>query len=105
VLHYFDTCSLVHVKPVTGRTHQIRVHFSAIGHSLLGDTVYGTNSPGANKVSYIARQALHAYTLSFFCQGNSYSFTHNPPDDFKKAILRAYNGQEPLPEVVQQLLK
>ena len=39
----------------TGRTHQIRVHFAAIGHPLLGDTLYGSAS------SLIARQALHAY--------------------------------------------
>ena len=44
----------------TGRTHQIRVHFAAIGHPLLGDTLYGSAS------SLIARQALHAYQITFF---------------------------------------
>lgn len=44
----------------TGRTHQIRVHFAAIGHPLLGDTLYGSSSP------LIARQALHAYQVTFF---------------------------------------
>lgn len=51
--------TLVHVFPHTGRTHQIRVHFSGIGHPLVGDTLYGTAS------SEISRQALHAYSLGF----------------------------------------
>lgn len=43
----------------TGRTHQIRVHMSAISHPLLGDTLYGTSS------DLINRQALHSYKVSF----------------------------------------
>lgn len=43
----------------TGRTHQIRVHFSYIGHPLIGDTLYGNDS------KYISRQALHAYKIEF----------------------------------------
>lgn len=43
----------------TGRTHQIRVHMSAISHPLLGDTLYGTSS------DLINRQALHSYMISF----------------------------------------
>ena len=43
----------------TGRTHQIRVHLSSIGHPILGDTLYGTSS------SIIDRQALHAYKIKF----------------------------------------
>lgn len=105
VLHYFDTCSLVQVKPVTGRTHQIRVHFSAIGHPLLGDAVYGAGLQNNNKVSYIPRQALHAYTLGFSYQGTDHTFIHNPPDDFKAALVRAHNEQEPLPESIQVLLR
>lgn len=43
----------------TGRTHQIRVHLSHIGHHILGDTLYGNSS------SLINRQALHSYCVSF----------------------------------------
>ena len=51
--------SLVSCKLETGRTHQIRVHFSYIGHPLLGDTLYGKPS------TLISRQALHSYQISF----------------------------------------
>ena len=51
--------SLLRLRLETGRTHQIRVHMSYTGHTLLGDDLYGEKSP------LIGRQALHAYSLSF----------------------------------------
>ena len=51
--------SLILVHPLTGRTHQIRVHFAHTGHPLVSDDLYGTPTP------LIARHALHAYQLSF----------------------------------------
>ena len=57
VLKEFDNYSLVHCKLETGRTHQIRVHMQAIGHSILGDTLYGKYS------DLINRQALHSYKI------------------------------------------
>lgn len=82
VLQYFDEYSLVLVKPVTGRTHQIRVHFSAIGHPLVGDYLYGTKS------SLIARHALHAHTIAFVFDGHHHTFTVNLPDDFNAMIAK-----------------
>jgi 23S rRNA pseudouridine1911/1915/1917 synthase len=76
VLEYFDTCSLIEVKPLTGRTHQIRVHCAAIGHPIVGDALYGKQS------SLIGRQALHAYALSFTFDGIPYDFKNEPPHDF-----------------------
>jgi len=54
VIKEFDNYSLVHCKLKTGRTHQIRVHMKAIGHPIVGDTLYGCAS------SLISRQALHS---------------------------------------------
>lgn len=80
VLEYFDDCSLVQIKPITGRTHQIRVHFAALGHALVGDYVYGKKS------KTIKRQALHAYKLSFKFNGKQYEFCQNPPEDFQNFL-------------------
>ena len=51
--------TLVEAHPITGRTHQLRVHFASIGHPITGDDLYGTPSDVIN------RHALHARTLSF----------------------------------------
>lgn len=59
VVKEFNNLSLVHIVLGTGRTHQIRVHFSYIGHPILGDTLYGRPS------ELINRQALHSYKLTF----------------------------------------
>ena len=59
VLKEFDSYSLVKCVLETGRTHQIRVHMSAIAHALVGDSLYGSIS------DLISRQALHCYKLQF----------------------------------------
>lgn len=51
--------TLVEARPLTGRTHQLRVHFASIGHPITGDDLYGTPS------AHIARHALHARALTF----------------------------------------
>lgn len=58
ILKEQNNLSLVHVFLETGRTHQIRVHFSHINHPILGDTLYGTPSPLINM------QALHSYKIT-----------------------------------------
>ena len=82
VLTYFENAALVEIYPVTGRTHQIRVHFKAIGHPLLGDQLYGTRSP------LIKRHALHATQLTFDFKGKPYTFTSTPPQDFELLLSK-----------------
>ncbi|NTV81962.1 MAG: RluA family pseudouridine synthase, partial [Candidatus Aminicenantes bacterium] len=57
----FKDTTLLEVKPVTGRTHQIRVHLAAAGHPVVGDPVYGRRKEPRE----FPRIFLHAHTLSF----------------------------------------
>ena len=79
VLKEFDNYSLVKCSLETGRTHQIRVHMSAIGHPLLGDSLYGSIS------DLINRQALHCFNLQFIhpIYNNDLNFWGDLPNDFK----------------------
>ena len=64
VLERFGEGTLVKVNLETGRTHQIRVHFSSIGHPLVGDPMYGANPVMAKELG-LERQWLHAMQLEF----------------------------------------
>ncbi len=55
--------SLIEAKPVTGRTHQIRVHLQHIGCPIIGDSIYG--HAGLNKNLGFSKQCLHSYSISF----------------------------------------
>ena len=83
VVHRYDGYTLVEAHPVTGRTHQIRVHLTSIGHPLIGDPVYGKRS------SLAARHFLHATKLAF----------RLPPDELE---LREF--ESPLPPDLQAIL-
>ena len=63
-LEFFPACSLLEVELETGRTHQIRVHFSALHHPLVGDITYGADHTLATKL-HISRPWLHAKSLAF----------------------------------------
>ena len=62
VLKRFSDSTLLEITPVTGRTHQIRVHMKAIGHPIVGDTKYGSK----NSRRYEGGQMLHACRINFF---------------------------------------
>ncbi len=76
--------SIVEAHPVTGRTHQIRIILSFLGHPVVGDVKYGKAS------SLIERQALHAYSLSFYHpKTNEFlTFIAEIPDDIKQLLKK-----------------
>jgi RluA family pseudouridine synthase len=83
LLERYQASALVEAMPMTGRTHQIRVHAYALGHPLLGDVLYS-----APETDVIARPALHAYALAFThpVTGKNSSFQADYPNDFKTAV-------------------
>ena len=84
--------ALIRCELETGRTHQIRVHMSHIGHALIGDPVYGgrrrlkAHTLGAEAANSFPRQALHAETLGFRhpVSGVEMDFTAPWPEDFQR---------------------
>jgi len=91
VMRELGGCSLVECRLETGRTHQVRVHLSSIGHALLGDPLYGRPDPRvreALKRLNFNRQALHAAVLGFVhpLTGDKLRFTSDLPPDMKELI-------------------
>ena len=78
--------TLVHARLETGRTHQIRVHFAAIGHPVAGDPEYGTRGRHG-----LERQFLHASRLAFRhpTTGEQLEFRSELPEDLRAALERA----------------
>ncbi len=80
VRSYHENFTVIDCFPVTGRTHQIRVHCKAIGHSIFGDELYGETS------KLIKRQALHAHKLAFEYDGKAFEYSVPLPDDMVRLI-------------------
>lgn len=79
--------TLLRIKLETGRTHQIRVHFSALKHPLVGDPLYGADPTLAKRLD-LARQWLHAMELSFIhpVRGERVTYTTTYPQDLQRAL-------------------
>ncbi|CAH0495471.1 Ribosomal large subunit pseudouridine synthase D [Novosphingobium sp. CECT 9465] len=97
VTHYktlavLNDAALVECRLETGRTHQVRVHLASIGHSLLGDPVYGRAPsrlrPILSRLNF-HRQALHAAELGFVhpVSGDKLHFTSPTPVDMRELIV------------------
>ena len=67
--------SLITCQLETGRTHQIRVHLSSVGHSVIGDPIYG----GVRKSFQVPRPFLHARRLSFVHPGSGEKVSYESP--------------------------
>jgi 23S rRNA pseudouridine1911/1915/1917 synthase len=102
VKEQFEEITFVQVSPKTGRTHQIRVHMSSIGHPLVGDPLYAKQRRLAHiedpllraRIKALGRQALHAFRISFRhpATGEPMEFTAPMPADME-AILEALRGK------------
>ncbi len=88
VIEYMDDYTLLEAILETGRTHQIRVHFSAIGHPVFGDPVYGKKSP------LLGRQFLHAHHLGFRLpsSGEFVEFRSELPPDLAGVLRQLSTG-------------
>lgn len=84
VFERYADCDLVEVSPKTGRTHQIRVHFSALQHPIVGDRLYGFRRKGS--AIKAPRQMLHAGKLSFSLFDKSYDIESELPEDFRTLL-------------------
>jgi len=62
--------SLLDVRPITGRTHQIRAHLSALGYAIVGDQVYAPSPIAGTPQAALRRQFLHAHSLTLRCYPN-----------------------------------
>lgn len=101
ILESYDVCDYLDVALLTGRTHQVRVHFSSIGHPVVGDETYGggegreTGFMGEGRkcarqiLKLISRQALHAYSLKFDhpFTGEKMEFSSPVPEDMKQVLF------------------
>ena len=90
----FKKATLVEVEIKTGRTHQIRVHMAHLGYPVLGDRVYGGARAAKPGPLSIARQMLHAESLSLLhpVTGTPLTFIAPPPPDMAEAIDRLRCG-------------
>lgn len=109
VLERFRGYALVRCFPKTGRTHQIRVHMSHVGHPIVSDSMYGgrgaltvgelagPNAEGAEQV-LIARQALHAHQLNLIHPTTRADLflTAPIPEDFSAALVALRRWRQPL---------
>ena len=87
VVTSYSRSTLVEARPRTGRTHQIRVHLSSVGHPVVGDTTYGRPARPAEGLS---RQFLHAFRLAFVhpASGETIRFTAELPNDLRSYLDR-----------------
>jgi RluA family pseudouridine synthase len=85
ILKRGESSALVEAMPITGRTHQIRVHLFALGHPLLGDSLYS-----APETNLITRPALHAYSLTITHPESNQrvTFLAPHPKDFEDALKK-----------------
>lgn len=86
VLNRYNEYDLVELSPKTGRTHQIRVHMTYLGHPVVGDKLYAFKEVKRNNLLAPERHMLHAGRLSFELFGEIYHFQSPLPKDFQEVL-------------------
>lgn len=96
--------ALVHCTPLTGRTHQIRVHLAHCGHPVVGDKVYGPSedcflefietgwTPSLQSLLWHPRHALHSCSLRVFFEGAEHSWQSVLPEDLRLLFYEGHQG-------------
>jgi 23S rRNA pseudouridine1911/1915/1917 synthase len=92
----FTRATLLEARPRTGRTHQIRVHLSAVGHPILGDRRYGGGGEDARALG-LERPFLHAWRIAFDhpVTGERLDLEDPLPPDLEEALERAAKQGRP----------
>jgi 23S rRNA pseudouridine1911/1915/1917 synthase len=84
VLDHAKGVAYLEMRPKTGRTHQLRVHFASIGHPIVADALYGS---GREEKLGLKRLALHARSISYEKENEEIVTVECPlPNDFKEAV-------------------
>ncbi len=83
VLDKNSICSLLQLKPITGRKHQLRKQLFLIGHSIYGDQKYNSN---ISKAAINKKLMLHSYQIKFMINKKKYTYKALLPDYFKKLL-------------------
>jgi 23S rRNA pseudouridine1911/1915/1917 synthase len=96
VLERPGSATLLEAAPRTGRTHQIRVHLSSIGHPILGDRVYGGTGDDARRLG-LTRPFLHSWRIAFThpMTGARIDREESLPEDLASALRRAGSTNDP----------
>ena len=86
----FDHATLLEARPRTGRTHQVRVHLSAIGHPILGDRAYGGGGDQAARLG-LTRPFLHSWRVAFWHPGTGARIQLEEPltSELREVLARA----------------
>ena len=93
VVERFPSATLIEAKPVSGRTHQIRVHTQHVGHPILGDSKYQNDQSQAVRATVgLKRLFLHARAITFELGGDRYDL-ECPLDAELESVLRRLRGQ------------
>ena len=93
VVERFPGATLIEAKPVSGRTHQIRVHTQHVGHPILGDSKYQNDqSQAISATADLKRLFLHAKAIAFELDGDRYEL-ECPLDAELESVLRRLRGQ------------